>query len=189
MERAQASGVHVTVMNHVEHILNLPHVRGTCVELHTLPACPLSKKWDPLTTGKKKEKELQIWLCILHIKAGLSLRNWFIGFPDILVVVVMLYLWGNCWSLSLCAPNLFYILLWPLVFSRPLRQLLLKKRKRYISIKIYMFIANIVIYFTVFSCLGRAAFQSVVNSAKKPDANIFITPIFYYVQPFHLCVH
>lgn len=42
----------------------------------------------------------------------------------------MLYLWGNCWSLSLCSPNLFYILLWPLVLSRPLRQLLLKKGKR-----------------------------------------------------------
>lgn len=38
----------------------------------------------------------------------------------------MLYLWGNCQSLSLCSPNLFYILLWPLVLSRPLRQLLWK---------------------------------------------------------------
>lgn len=42
----------------------------------------------------------------------------------------MLYLWGNCWSLSLCSPNLFYILLWPLVLSRPLRQLLLKKEEK-----------------------------------------------------------
>lgn len=37
LERAQASGVRVTVMNHTEHILNLPRVRGTCVELLSLP--------------------------------------------------------------------------------------------------------------------------------------------------------
>lgn len=40
----------------------------------------------------------------------------------------MLYLWRNCRSLSLCSPNLFYILLWLLVLSRPLQQLLLRKR-------------------------------------------------------------
>lgn len=45
-----------------------------------------------------------------------------------------------------------------------------------------MFIAEIVIYLAGFSCLGRAAFQSVVKSAKKPDANIFIAPIFYTVH-------
>lgn len=39
LERAQASGVRVTVMNHIEHILNLPRVRGTCVELLSLPFC------------------------------------------------------------------------------------------------------------------------------------------------------
>lgn len=33
MEQAQASGVRVTVMNHIERILNLPHVSGTCVGL------------------------------------------------------------------------------------------------------------------------------------------------------------
>lgn len=71
-----------------------------------------------------------MWRCALRIKAGLSLRNWFIGFPDILVVVVMLYLWLNCRSLSLCSPNLFYILLWLLVLSRPLQQLLLRKREK-----------------------------------------------------------
>lgn len=71
-----------------------------------------------------------MWRCALHIKADLSLRNWFIGFADILVVVVMLYLWLNCWSLSLCSPNLFYILLWLLVLSRPLQQLLLRKREK-----------------------------------------------------------
>lgn len=66
----------------------------------------------------------------------------------------MLYLWGNCRSLSLCSPNLFYILLWPLVLSRPLRQLLWKKkgggRCKYISIKICMFIAAAAIYFLFF---------------------------------------
>lgn len=54
-----------------------------------------------------------------------------------------------------------------------------KEKGKYISIKIYMFIAKIVIYFTVFSCLGWAAFQSLVKSTKKPDANIYIAPIFY----------
>lgn len=52
MEQAQASGVRVTVMNHIEHILNLPHVSGTCVGLHPFPGCPPQKK-DPLT--KKRE--------------------------------------------------------------------------------------------------------------------------------------
>lgn len=39
-----------------------------------------------------------------------------------------------------------------------------------------MFIAKIVIYFTVFSCLGRAAFQSVVKSTEKPDVKYFHSP-------------
>ena len=55
-----------------------------------------------------------------------------------------------------------------------------KKKGKYISIKIYMFIAEIVIYFTVFSCLGRAAFQSLVRSTEKPDANIF-TALFIWL--------
>lgn len=63
MEQAQASGVCVTVMNHIEHILNLPHVRGACVELHPLPGCPLSKKWDPLTT---KKKIINMTVCSAH---------------------------------------------------------------------------------------------------------------------------
>lgn len=37
MEQAQASGVRVTVMNHIERILNLPHVSGTCVGLRPPP--------------------------------------------------------------------------------------------------------------------------------------------------------
>lgn len=41
-----------------------------------------------------------------------------------------------------------------------------------------MFIAKTVIYFTVFSCLGRNAFQSLVKGIKKPDANIFTIHIF-----------
>lgn len=45
-----------------------------------------------------------------------------------------------------------------------------------------MFIAKIVIYFNVLSCLGPAAFQSVVKSTGKPDANVFIAPIFYAVH-------
>lgn len=49
MEQAQASGVRVTVMNHIERILNLPHVSGTCVGL----GCPPPKK-DPLTTKKRE---------------------------------------------------------------------------------------------------------------------------------------
>lgn len=49
MEQAQASGVRVTVMNHIERILNLPHVSGTCVGL------PPPRKKDPLT---KKKREL-----------------------------------------------------------------------------------------------------------------------------------
>lgn len=73
----------------------------------------------------------------------------------------MLYLWRNCRSLSLCSPNLFYILLWLLVLSRPLQQLLLRKRGgkegERISIKIYKFIAEMVIYLGVFSCLGGSA--------------------------------
>lgn len=40
-----------------------------------------------------------------------------------------------------------------------------------------MFIAKIVIYFSVFSCFGRTAFQSVVKGTKKPDANIFTAHI------------
>lgn len=50
MEQAQASGVRVTVMNHIERILNLPHVSGTCVGLPPPP-----RKKDPLT---KKKREL-----------------------------------------------------------------------------------------------------------------------------------
>jgi hypothetical protein len=46
----------------------------------------------------------------------------------------MLYLWANRWSRSLCSPNLFYILLWPLVLSGPSRQLLLERRKRQVQI-------------------------------------------------------
>ena len=33
-----------------------------------------------------------------------------------------------------------------------------------------MFIAKTVIYLTVFSCLGRNAFQSLVKGIEKPDA-------------------
>ena len=57
MERAQASGVRVTVMNHIEHILNLPHVRGTCVELHPFPGRPPSKKMRSTEDKKEKKKK------------------------------------------------------------------------------------------------------------------------------------
>lgn len=89
---------------------------------------PFTKKKREIKWKKAGEKYKYDY--VEHIKADLSQRNWFIGFPDILVVVVMLYLWGNCRSLSLCSPNLFYILLWLLVLSRPLQQLLLEKKKK-----------------------------------------------------------
>lgn len=50
MEQAQASGVRVTVMNHIERILNLPHVSGTCVGL---PPPPKKKR-----SIDKKKREL-----------------------------------------------------------------------------------------------------------------------------------
>lgn len=75
-----------------------------------LGACSPKNEIHRPKKQKKKERRNK-YDCVLHIKADLSPRNWFIGFPDILVVVVMLYLWWNCWSLSLCSPNLFYILL------------------------------------------------------------------------------
>ncbi len=64
MERAQASGVHVTVMNHTEHILNLPHVRGTCVELHPFPGCPLSQKNE--IHWRKKKRIINMTVCSAH---------------------------------------------------------------------------------------------------------------------------
>lgn len=44
MEQAQASGVRVTVMNHIERILNLPHVSGTCVGLPPQKKRSIDKK-------------------------------------------------------------------------------------------------------------------------------------------------
>lgn len=113
-------------------------------------------------------------MCALHIKAGLSLRNWFIGFPDILVVVVMLYLWGNCWSLSLCSPNLFYILLWPLVLSRPLRQLLLKKRKRQVHIDqdLHVYCQDCDLFYCVFVS-GTAS--HLCHSSKAPRTLVLMS--------------
>lgn len=110
-------------------------------------------------------------MCALHIKAGLSLRNWFIGFPDILVVVVMLYLWGNCWSLSLCSPNLFYILLWPLVLSRPLQQLLLKKRKRQVHIDqdLHVYCQDCDLFYCVFVFRLNCFFICVTHQRQRQN--------------------
>lgn len=52
------------------------------------------------------------------------LPYWFIRFSDILVVVVMLYLWDECWIPSLCYPHLFYILLWLVVHRFTVKALL-----------------------------------------------------------------
>lgn len=132
-------------------------------------------------------------MCALHIKAGLSLRNWFIGFPDILVVVVMLYLWGNCWSLSLCSPNLFYILLWPLVLSRPLQQLLLKKRKRQVHIDqdLHVYCQDCDLFYCVFvfrlNCFSSV---SLIKDKGKTRKCLQSTYVFYSMRqvtlPFHV---
>ena len=52
------------------------------------------------------------------------LPYWFIRFSDILVVVVMLYLWEEWWIPSLCYPHLFYILLWLVVHRFTVKALL-----------------------------------------------------------------
>lgn len=58
MEQAQASGVRVTVMNHIERILNLPHVSGTCVGLP-----PPQKK---RSIDKKKKRIITMTVCSTH---------------------------------------------------------------------------------------------------------------------------
>lgn len=97
----------------------------------------------------------------------------------------MLYLWGNCWSLSLCSPNLFYILLWPLVLSRPLRQLLLKKgkRKAHIDQDLHVYCQDCDLFYrgVFFFVWGQAAFQAVVKSTKKTYTNTFMTSLFLFM--------
>lgn len=86
----------------------------------------------------------------------------------------MLYLWGNCWSLSLCSPNLFYILLWPLVLSRPLRQLLLKKgkRKAHIDQDLHVYCQDCDLFYCgfFFFCLGPSCFS---DSCQKYQENLY----------------
>lgn len=59
MEQAQASGVRVTVMNHIERILNLPHVSGTCVGL----GCPPPEK---RSIDNKKKRIITMTVCSTH---------------------------------------------------------------------------------------------------------------------------
>lgn len=58
----------------------------------------------------------------------------------------MLYLWANCWSLSLCSPNLFYILLWPHVPAGAGSQAIGKRGKKRVLIEMYVFIAGVMIF-------------------------------------------
>lgn len=88
-------------------------------------------------------------------KDSCVLPYWFIRFSDILVVVVMLYLWDECWIPSLCYPHLFYILLWLVVLSftfKALLQLLVLGGGggKYLLIRIFMFTVVIMIYFVSF---------------------------------------
>lgn len=112
------------------------------------------------------------------LKVCPSPRNWFIEFSDILLVVVMLYLWVNCWSLSLWPPNSFYILLLLLVLSKSLWQFLLKKGKK-LSTYRSSFTVHVLLglwFILPFSCLGCQERQETQSK--------------YFLQEFealHLC--
>lgn len=100
----------------------------------------------------------------------------------------MLYLWGNCWSLSLCSPNLFYILLWPLVLSRPLRQLLLKKRKRQVHIDqdLHVYCQDCDLFYCVF-LFGLSCFSVSCQKHQETWCKYFHSPYILGYTVFSCC--
>lgn len=80
--------------------------------------------WSWLGGVAENTLHVNIFFMYSEHKDSSVLPYWFIRFSDILVVVVMLYLWDECWIPSLCYPHLFYILLWPVVHRFTVKALL-----------------------------------------------------------------